>query len=446
MAFNHSQFLLPWLPGFIKYNKRWSLQGLSYGALTIYLTITTFSEQYDKTSLLFYALARACGSPLKLVLVPSFIPPICRVIYTEARHSSIGKILGLNRRILDHQILATVATIVAVIHTAAHLLNNSSVLKSQPGISGLVMLFAFVIPLAGVVLLRRYTKLVSKYSYSSQVLRPHQLGAILFISAYGWHTPDFRLLPFAISMILTYFIDQSLEDKYYRFKTTIHRIELVEQTDYVNLVVVKPEGFKNPLPGQYARLTFPQIDSPFEAYHPFTICDMTNEHITFLIKCCGTWTEKLKQYASTETGKDVSIYIRGPFGGELREFSERSEQRVTVVCSSSGIALCLSYINLSKFKPKMQIHQIERSVQHFIPLVNAISDLEDIKLNLYLTSTGKSVQLPGYPNITIMIGRPNIRDIIENADVLATCGNPKLVSEVEKTAYQFGKMCYVETN
>lgn len=433
-----------WLSGFLKYNKRWSLQGLLYGVLTIYLMTTTFSEQFDKTGLLFYALARACGSPLKLVLVPSFIPPICRVIYTEARHSNIGQMLGLNRRILDHQILATVATIVAAIHTAAHLLNNSSVLKSQSGISGFAMLFAFVIPLAGVVLLRRCTNLVSKYSYSSQVLRPHQLGAILFICAYGCHTPDFRLLPFAVSMVLTYFVDQWIEEKYYRFETTIHKIESIDKTDYVNLVVVRPKGFKSPLPGQYARLTFPLIDGPFEAYHPFTICNTTDKHITFLIKCCGKWTNKLKQYASTENGEGVPIYIRGPFGGEFNEFDELNE--LTVVCSSSGIALCLSYINLSKSKPKMHIHQIERDVHHFIPLVNATSGLEDIKLSLYLTPTGKSVQLPGYPNITIMVGRPNIRDIVEKADILATCGNPKLVLEVEKTAYQFDKMCYVETN
>lgn len=461
------------LIGFIRYNKRWSCQALLFIALIAYLGISTLRHHLQNQACLSYALARSCGAILKWAFMPSIIPPISRVIFTEIRNSRVGRYVGLDRRIADHQLFALGATITALIHLIAHYYYRPSSFYEQPGITGIIMLGSLALPLFGVFLARRYLPWIQKYSYGAQVLRPHQVGATIFIMAYAVHTPDGRLIYFAVSMYGIYLLDRLIEFLKYNHMTRIRKAIKIPGTDYIMLTVDKPAKFGTCSPGQYALLSFPEIDAFLECLHPFTISNDDGTGITFLIRKAGPWTQRLSDLIDdVQTGYRLRIVIIGPFGSTLNNFNDHPS--LTFIGTGIGITPFLSYLNYmfghNLQTPILDIHFIQRSIQDLIPCIMTLKNINEINsrricVHLYVTNTGslcdiRDLDLPN--NVTLCINptketpsrrskwilytqRPDFEGIIQNAEIVAICGNPVVTKTVSALTLQYNKRCLKET-
>jgi predicted ferric reductase len=278
------------LKDFITYNRSWSIQAGVFIGLAVYVWLSTFKLFIDVS--ISFAIARSCGAVLKIVLMPSIIVPTSRVLYTEIRNSKIGRFLGLDRRIADHKIFATAAGIFAIIHMIAHYFHNKNNFAKQSGITGIIMLLSLAVPLAGVFLARKFSECIKKYSYSTQILRPHQIGAVVFIAAYAFHTSDGRLIYYAIPMYGSYLFDRILEYFKHSYVTKIDSAIRVNH-NFIMLNIQKPINFVQSLPGQFAMLSFKEIDKSLECYHPFTIVNDDGKTLSFLIQKTGEWTTNL---------------------------------------------------------------------------------------------------------------------------------------------------------
>lgn len=462
------------LTGFIRYNKRWSCQALLFIAFVTYLGISNLRYHLQNNTCLSYAIARTCGALLKWAFMPSIIPPISRVIFTEIRNSKIGRYVGLDRRIADHQLFALGVTTMALIHIVAHYFNNPTSFQNQPGITGIIMLASLALPLFGVFLARRYLSWIQKYSYGAQVLRPHQVGATVFILAYAFHTPDGRLIYFAISMYGIYLIDRLVEYLKYNHLTRIRKAIKIPGTDYIMLTVDKPVRFGTCYPGQYALLSFPEIDAFLECLHPFTISNDDGTGITFLIRKTGPWTQRLSDLIDdVQTGYRLKIVIIGPFGSTLNSFNDHPS--MTFIGTGIGVTPFLSYLNYMFTQniqtPILDIHFIQRSVRDLIPCVMTLKNMNEINqrrinVHLYVTSSKlifediQDLDLPS--NVTLCVNptkevssrrckwilhteRPNFNTIVQNANIVAICGNPIVTKVVSALALKYNKRCLKET-
>lgn len=471
------------LIGFIRYNKRWSCQALLFIAFITYLGISNLRYHLHNNTCLSYAIARTCGALLKWAFMPSIIPPISRVIFTEIRNSKIGRYVGLDRRIADHQLFALGATITALIHLIAHYFNNPASFQTRPGITGIIMLASLALPLFGVFLARRYLYAQSqalthngdqKYSYGAQVLRPHQVGATIFILAYACHTPDGRLIYFAVSMYGIYLLDRLIEYCKYNHTTKIRKAIKIPGTDYIMLTVDKPAKFGTCYPGQYALLSFPEIDAFLECLHPFTILKDDGTGITFLIRKAGPWTQRLSDLIDdVQTGYRLKIIIIGPFGSTLNSFNDHPS--LTFIGTGIGVTPFLSYLNYmfghNLQTPILDIHFTQRNVHDLIPCIMTLKNMNEInrrRINVHLYVTGnkstyddtRDLDLPD--NVTLCFNptkrislrgsrwilyteRPNFDTIIQNANIVAVCGNPNVTKMVSSLTLKYNKRCLKET-
>ena len=470
---------------FIRYNKRWSFQALAFLIATTSLFFYNLHFHLKSNRCITYALARSCGSILKWCLMPSIILPISRVIFTLARNSRVGKYLGLDRRLADHQLFAYGASFFAIVHMLAHLLYKPSSFKGQSGITGLIMLLSLALPLSGVFLMRRYFRVMEKYSYSTQILRPHQLGAALFIAAYSLHTPDGRLLYFSISMYGTYLLDRILEHFFFTYYTKIRKATKITNTQYILLSIDRPSGFRKTLPGQYALFSFPEIDAKLECFHPFTIFSDDGNTLIFLIRRAGRWTCTFSDLINEEqNGRGLKIVLIGPYGSTLNIFYDLPS--LTLIGSGIGLTMPFSFLNHNfnnnHQMPKLEIHISQRTVNEFIPCITTLNNINDkntarVTIHFYLTSalpssdcyklfnalngigtSNKKIMEFHFDNhiintrfrskdsliIYVHLGRPDLEKIVRSANVVGICGNPMLMKEVYSLSLNHGKKCYQE--
>lgn len=434
---------------------------------------------------MMYAVARACGSILKIVLMPAIIPPISRVMYTEVRNSGIGRFLGLDRRIADHKLFAIAASVLAVVHMIAHYVYNPDNFSKQPGITGVIMLLSLALPLAGVFLCRWLIPSINKFSYSTQILRPHQLGASVFVLAYSYHTTDGRLIWYAVAMYGVYFVDRVLERLWYRYQARIRRAVKIDGTDFIMLTVDKPVSFPKSLPGQFCMLSFPGIDAELECAHPFTIINNRRDYLTFLIQKTGKWTSELYNLINHEqTGKGLPIIVLGPFGSTLNCFYRH--EKMAFIATGIGITPFISFLDYSFNDglkiPFVEMHVSQREFANFIPCIQAFENIDDAnvsrlqvhfyftgdtdisrldnQLKQYSTDKVKLVLMVGTERqidmkisnvdkgimlVLVHLNRPNFNDIIMRTDAVAVCGSHAVTSIVERVAIDSAKRCYKET-
>lgn len=437
---------------FIRYNKRWSLQALLFISFTSYIVIKNLLFHLNNNEYSSYALARTFGKVIKIILMPSIIMPICRVIFTSIRHSYISKFVGLDRRIIDHQIFATICSICALMHILSHYIYNPANFYKQTGITGIIMVLSLIFPLFSVFFLRSFFNFFQKYSYNAQVLRPHQLGSLIFIIAYAFHAPDKRLLMYSIIMYAIYLLDRFIEKVKYKHLTKITYANIITNTDYIVLRIEKPPSFGRTLPGQYALLSFPDIDSQLECYHPFTIVNDNYSILTFIIKKTGRWTTEFYELilnGRTCTGSNITVI--GPYGSSLDNLYKQPS--VTFITTGIGLTPLVSFLNYSihnNYKlPRLDIHCCQKNIQYFLPLIetcNNITIYDKQKINIHIYITQNYDNIPKIPDsINIYFHRPNLGQIIKSSEFVAVCGNKNIVDNVYLLCLRYCKNCYIET-
>lgn len=418
------------LRSFIRYNKEWSIQALVFLAVACWSFFDTFIKLYSNYDI-YYVLARSCGALLKFPLIPSIIPPICRVLFTNLRLSPIGRYLGLDRRLADHKLFATGASVFAIIHVVAHLFHNRESLYTRAGITGILMMSSLALPLAGVFLIRKYMP----YNYGAQVLRPHQVGSLLFTVAYAWHAN--HLIAWAIVFYSAYIIDRILEKTLYTHDTRIKKAQHIASTNYIMLTIERPRNFHKSYPGQYALLSFPEIDAFLECKHPFTIVRDDADGLCFIIQRSGPWTTRLAELIDeNQTGCKLRIIVTGPYGATLDRFSDRS---VSFIGTGIGITPFLSYLNYRKTGP-VSVYFSQRTMAELQPVFETLDRIDKMGLSINLYVTGEE---PTRKDVNR--GRLNILDIVKNSTTVAVCGNPQVTKDVKNFSLKYGKPCFEET-
>ena len=413
---------------FIRYNKQWSIQALVFLSFSLYVLVEVFFRLYGKHDI-SYVLARSCGALLKIALIPSVIPPICRVLFTYLRLSKAGRYLGLDRRLADHKLFATGASFFAVLHVAAHLVYNKESLFTRAGLTGILMILSLELPLAGVFLIRRFWKL----SYGAQVLRPHQIGSLLFSIAYGCHAP--HLIGWAISIYSLFVLDRILEKTLYTHDTRVRNAQHVKDTDYILLSINRPKDFHQSYPGQYALISFPEIDAPMECKHPFTIVRDDPDGISFIIRRSGPWTSRLAELIDeNQTGYKLRIVVTGPYGATLDKLERKD---ITFIGTGIGVTPFLSYLNYRK-RGKVSVYFAQRTMAELQVVFQTLDNvgLRGVGISLYVTGeepTRKDVKK----------GRPNLEEIVKSSAAIAVCGNA--AATVKSLCLKYNKPCFEES-
>lgn len=462
------------ITNFIRYNKSWSCQALLFMTVLFYIGLSSIRLHYNHGECWSYIIARSCGAVLKIVLMPSIIPPISRVLFTEIRNSKLGKFVGLDRRIADHKLFAYGAGGPIMIHIIAHIFRDPNSLFQWVGITGILMVLAYVLPIFGVFLARKYISSIRKYSYSTQVIRPHQVGAAVIVWLYAIHVPDHRLVYYAIAMYGTFILDRILEYFRYTFETKISKAVKIESTDYVMLSINKPKNFGPTLSGQFVLLSFPGIDAALECYHPFTIANDDGKVLTFLIKREGKWTTNLFELINEkQTGIGLKIIVIGPYGSTLNSLYENANilltneqyinNSITFIATGIGMTQLLSFLNHgtnNKLKlPFITIHISQRTLNEFVPFIEALNKIEEKNeacLLVYFYITNKSNNSSNdiknllvndimQQNAVVKMERPDFKTIIKYANQVIVCGNKNIVKEVSNLSLEYNKRCHVET-
>ncbi|HEX2548244.1 MAG TPA: NADPH oxidase family protein, partial [Gammaproteobacteria bacterium] len=365
----------------INNNKSWSLQAMAYLAASAFIGARTGMQVREDTDDLAYSVARASGAMLRYIVVPSVILPTLVACTSRLQRSGIGRYLGLNNRVLTHKLIAGGIASLGLIHSAGHLAYNKENYLKLPGITGLIMAGSFIFPLAGVYLIH-YLKPQSQFSFGFLVKRPHQVGAVIFITAFGIHTTDLRLLPFAAAMGGLWFLNRFYEYFSYQHKVMLKSIRAIENTDYLLLRITIPPHFNlsNYLPGQYCELALsnPSMNRFLEAAHPFTIVtiDQHTHSIYLAIRQRGWWTTQL---GKSTLQKDLPATLWGPYGSPLNSFYKHSQ--LTLIGAGIGMTPFLAYI----------FWLVER--QHTSPIIS---------LNLALTKIEEAfliIKALNHPNI-----------------------------------------------
>ena len=408
---------------FCKYNKRWTFQATVFISLCLYRFYTNVFHNG-----LAYSLARGFGAILKFPLIPAIVVPLSRVLYTEIRRSRLGIFFGLNQRLTDHKIYSIVTALFAIAHTFAHFINDPTNFIKQPGISGLIMIGSLAIPLAGVFLIRSVWKFTN---YSNQIIRPHQVGAFVFLCAYAWHTLDLRLLPYSIVIFVIYFIDKILEKYWYTWETNVKEISIVKGTNFYNLVLEKPKSLKYQ-PGQYFLIYFPTIQNKFECAHPFTA--IGGKNIQFLIKAVGKWTNKLSQFNNNYNHNCLPITISGPFGCTFYKNVK------TFIVTGIGVTPIIPIIN--QLDSTVDLHVSQKRLVDFKIIQPYLKKSTIYNSYAYVTKENGTVD-----NFLKTVNkRPDFETIIrKTTGNIFVCGSPSVVKIVHKFASKFGKKCFSET-
>ena len=465
----------PHIVNFIRYNTSWSIQAMVFISVSAYILFTNLNYHLKAGACIWYAIARAFGATIKMPIMPSIIIPTSRVIFTSLRNSLVGQYLGLDRRLVDHKLFAYGAAVFGSIHMIAHGFYRPHDFFNRPNWTGFVMIGSIALPLAGVFVARRYSKFIQKYSYSTQIIRPHQVGAAVFMTAYAMHTADLRLVYYAIAMYGVYLVDRTLEFFLYTHYTRIDCAKRVPNTDYIMLTVVKPATFGKTQPGQYAMLSFPEIDAQLECLHPFTICDDDGTHLTFLIKIFGKWTESLAdRIKNKQDCHNLRIIVIGPYGSTLNNFYDQSN--LALIGTGIGVTMPMAFVNhtvRNRIKTSdITVHICQRTVNDFVPVITTLQNMtsdNNFVIHFYLTGQ-KCSSLAEFSNLDelnriifvsendsfivsrkrsvvlrVYMGRPKFEDIVESSNVIGICGTDEINSQVSSICRSKGKKCYKET-
>lgn len=488
--------------GLIITKPSWAIQVVAYISAVIYFAVTTYQDLVENGESTEYAVARGAGAALKNVLVPTIFFPVSRMALT--RIASIPVIdkffISSEDRVDSHKLIGAGISIAAGLHTVAHLKNNPSILLTQPGMTGLMMLGSIAIPISGMYLFSQYIR-IGNMSYGLKVLGTHRIGASIFLAAYACHTTDRRLMLPAVVSVGGHLADYFIQNIFYTYRSQVSSVNLLSDGDMLSLKLKTPNGFQF-MPGQYARLTVPPIDTLFEYPHPLTIVNNQHDELEFIIKKAGPWTTRLFNWVEYASKNNIPtpVTISGPFGNSLTSCD--MNKPLTFIATGIGITPLIAYLYYLHVthaqSPEINMHISHRSLAGFMPLLAPLADVvNDGKIqsaHFYLTGNQEAEKnshvrlneiVAAYPalrffaaerksernagnhdampdkhvidstwersgmglfsGIEVHFKRPNLRDIIAGKrHTIAVCGNPALTREVKKISSECEIRCYKE--
>ncbi|STX28819.1 bifunctional nitric oxide dioxygenase/dihydropteridine reductase 2 [Legionella beliardensis] len=386
---------------FIKNNKSQLIQTAGIVVASIGVFVAKIMEKFAEQEEPANAVAHAAGATIKYVLFPALTPYVMRLTTSVLQSSNIGYVLGLDKRFDTHKAVAGFISISSVIHTAGQLYHQPKVSTTQEGITGFILLGSVALPLGGAYFLAKSNYMKNKrLPYEFIFLRPHQVGAALFIATYALHTKDLRLLPYVLGVGGAFILDRLIEKLFFTFSTVTSHATAYGRI--IELEIAKPPKFGKHLPGQYAYLSLIEEGKLYHTSHPFTIANGHQQNnLRFYIASSGKWTEALVSQVINNKFAVMQAKIAGPFGSPLQSQGKKTE--LVLISTGSGFTPFLALLSYhAQTKAPINVIAIHSSsiVNEFTPLIQAIYDAACNHVNIheshfYLTSADPILKRDG---------------------------------------------------
>jgi ferredoxin-NADP reductase len=401
----------------------------------------TYCAQITANQETSYAIARGCGTALRLFLASLFIPTLRKIhaktyefMPASVKTSVIGHLF--HGRMLLHKGLGMAFIGTAVAHAGAHVHRRSVPVLALESGTGSTILTLVTLPILSMYALRSshqtWVKWADGKSYYFQFLLPHQIAWWGIVAAYAVHTPDRRLAPEAASCFGLFCVDRIWE---WMESRNIKVLKVEKIHDKMMLFQTKKPRNFNYQTGQKVYLAYPPETAFINNLHPFTIASSPNEGVVrFVISDSGWWTRDLIK--SLKRGATVRISPAFPSPLDLTDIALPR----MLITSGSGIAMTLAHLYDDRDKSLIRAVHTTRYREEFALLNRCIkeSGATVVSVQYYDTSGNSKARLrsEGEPTDAETVDcrfEPGSHVVLgKYSGRIYFCGSEKLGDSVEK--------------
>lgn len=458
-----------------------------FATYSAYLLGAMLVKQWGQHPL--YIVARLCATLINNLLMPLLILLVCRV-----SHTKLSRYMSFDHNITTHKMLGIMITVLGLVHAVMHGLYHPDQLLKQSGVTGLLMLLCLTV----LGLTQRYKEhpRLQALGYHHKFLVPHRLAACIAALGYAFHVPEptsflgHRMAARICTVYFIYLLDTWVEYVWFTSYTVINDVTIVKETktglcspkhDNLLYKIKCPPHLLQAEPGQYAELT-----ALLPEGHKFTIFNIHNGELTFLIKKCGNWTNLFYKLVCTnnQSLRDLPIKIAGPFGPSLTGLTKYSQ--ILAIASGVGISSFGSYLNYV-FDRNINLGSIKVLVSNntafdnFSAMTRVLTHAQGVQrarldVNYYYTHPScseeeftQAIAAAQRPNVYLGVDkevhlmknkaydqavsvlvhrvRMNIEKeimVLSKNSVVVACGNPMLIAEVERCCRKYSVQCQIE--
>jgi predicted ferric reductase/Ca2+-binding EF-hand superfamily protein len=301
----------------INNNRAASLFLLVYAVINVALFVNAMQTYAEQGASIFVQIARGCGACLNfngaLILVP-----MLRHFLTWLRQSLVGGLLPIDDSIAFHRLVGHVMMGFALVHTAMHLVNYSSLPESmgyylfstQAGLTGVLLTAVFVVMWVCTM------DFVRRGGHFELFYFTH-FGFVLWFGFALFHGPAFW--QWVALPVAAYIVERIMRTWRTSRKMPVTAIEPLASS-VTRLELQLPDGFRYQ-PGDYVFVRYPQVSA--HEWHPFTVttCPEETGKLSVHVRGLGNWTRKLHELAKArangqrvpKAGVDFAM-IDGPYG------------------------------------------------------------------------------------------------------------------------------------
>jgi predicted ferric reductase/Ca2+-binding EF-hand superfamily protein len=285
-----------------------------YAAINAALFIHAMQTYAAQGATIYVQIARGCGACLNfngaLILVP-----MLRHFLTWLRQTLVGGLLPIDDSIAFHRLVGHVMMAFALVHTAMHLVNYSSLpegmdhylFSTQAGLTGVLLTAVFVVMWVCAM------DFVRRGGHFELFYFTH-FGFILWFGLALVHGPVFW--QWVALPVAAYIVERIIRTWRTSRKMPVTALEPLAST-VTRLELQLPEGFRYQ-PGDYVFIRYPLVSS--HEWHPFTVttCPEETGKLSVHVRGLGNWTRRLYQLAVAIGGKPGAslghAMIDGPYG------------------------------------------------------------------------------------------------------------------------------------
>ena len=261
---------------------------------------------------IYIQVARGAGACLDFNGMLILLPMI-RTLMRWIRQTFLFALIPVDHNIGFHRTVGYVLFFFALLHTGAHFLNYTtlsvpfmdSLLRTQAGLSGLVLLGVFFI----------------MWFFAQPFIRRSTLYpvfAVTHILYWAWfalflvHARSF--IPWAAVPVAGFLAELVIRQVHKRTLSFVRHGEALP-TGVTHVKLHRPDGFEFE-PGEFAYLKIPRV-SAF-GWHPFTISSNPEDrsHIGLHIRALGNWTRRLHRLFTKlpREKREMPVLLQGPYG------------------------------------------------------------------------------------------------------------------------------------
>ncbi|HEV8548672.1 MAG TPA: EF-hand domain-containing protein [Polyangiaceae bacterium] len=342
-------------------------------------------------------LARGAGACLNLngALI---VLPMARRLLTWLRRTSFVRVLPVDASLGFHRLLGNTVFGLALVHSAAHLVNDSlappgvvaSLFGSRWGATGLSLLI--VLSVLWIFSLRRVRASGHfELFYWTHWLYPAWFALALVHGRVFWAWAAIPLVLFVV-------------DRLWRLRQSESEARVLECTPLASsvtrLTLEKPADFTFG-PGDYVFLRLPELAR--HEWHPFTISSAPERDVlTLHVRGLGNFTQALYRLAEERSRRSepplLTAYLDGPFGtASARIFSARRAVLIGAGIGVTPFASVLESIVLRRQAgvgslEKVAFYWLNRDARSFEWFAELLADLErrdvDNLVSIHIFMTG----------------------------------------------------------